>query len=110
MKEKKEGVVKEKGVVAGHLEAEVKPKRKMKMWVLAEAKGMRVSTKTLEIREEGEEDVDKDQEEKASVVPVFITMKVIMPLNALNDREGQIGELIVKKGFPMWMRMHSHHI
>ena len=56
MKEGKEGVVKEEGVVVGHLEAEMKPKRKMKMWVLAETNGMRVSTtlmiKTLEIIEE----------------------------------------------------------
>ena len=27
----------------------------------------------------------------------------------INDEEGLIGELTVKKGFPMWM-MHSHHI
>ena len=45
------------------------------------------------------------------MVPISIAMKkVIMPLNALNDREGQIGELMVKQGFLMWMRMHSHHI
>ena len=77
-------------MAVGHLEAEMRPKRKMKMWVLAE---MRVSTalmiKTLGIREEEVEDVDKDQEEEASVVPIFITMKkVIMPLNALNNKEG----------------------
>ena len=95
-------MVKEKGAVAGHLEAEVKPKRKMKMWVLAEAKGMRVSTKTLETREEEVEDVDKDQVEEASVVPVTIAMKkVIDSLNALNDKEGQIGELRVKPGLHM---------
>ena len=63
------------------------------MWVLVETKGMRVSTapmiKTLEIREEEVEDMDKDQEEEASVVPIFIAMKkVIMPLNALNEKEG----------------------
>ena len=93
MKEGKEGVVKEEGVVAGHLEIKMRSRRKMKMWVLAETKGMRVSTtpviKTLESREEEVEDVDKVQEEEASVVPFFITMKkVIMPLNALNDKEG----------------------
>ena len=45
------------------------------------------------------------------MVPIFIAMKkVIMPLNALNDREGQIGELMVKQGLLMWMRMHTHHI
>ena len=55
--------------------------------------------------------MDKDQEEETSMVPIFISMKkVIMPLNALNDREGHIGELMVKQGLPMWMRMHSHHI
>ena len=98
-----------------HLEAEMRPKRKMKMWVLARTRGMRVSTtpviKTWEIREEEEEDVHKVQEEETSMVPISIAMKkVIMPLNALNDKEGQIGGLMVKQGLLMWMRMHSHHI
>ena len=93
----------------------MKPKRKMKMWVLVETRGMRVSTapmiKTLEIREEEVEDVDKVQEEEASVVPISIAMKkFIVPSNSLNDKEGQIGELRVKLGLLMWMRMHSHHI
>ena len=36
------------------------------------------------------------------MVLVFITIKkVIMPLNSLNDREGQIGELMVKKRLPV---------
>ena len=108
-------MVKEKGAVGGHLEVDMRPKRKMKMWVLVETRRMRVSTalviKTLEIRGEEVEDVDKVQEEEAFVVPVSIVMKkVIMPLNALNDKEGQIGELRVKLGLLMWMRMHSHHI
>ena len=86
-------MVKEEGVVVGHLKVEMKPKIKMKMWVLAKTKGMRISTapmiKNLEIREEEVEDVDKDQEEEASVVPIFIAMKkVIVPLNSLNDKEG----------------------
>ena len=115
MKEGKEGAVKEEGAVVSHLEAKMKPRRKMKMWVLAETKGMRLSTtlviKTLEIKEEEVEGMEKDQEEEASVVPIFIAMKkVIVPLNALNDKEGQIGELRVKLGLLMWMRMHSHHI
>ena len=63
MKEDKEGVVKETGVVAGHLDVDMRPRRKIKMWVLVETKGMRVSTalviKTLEIREEEVEDMDK---------------------------------------------------
>ena len=63
LKEGKEGMVKEEGVVAGHLEVEMTPRRKMKMWVLVETRGMRVSTalviKNLEIREEEVEDVDK---------------------------------------------------
>ena len=76
---------------------------------------MRVSTtsmiKTLEVREDEVEDVDKVQEEEAFVVPIFIAMKkVIMPLNSLNHKEGQIGELMVKQGFLIWMRMHSHCI
>ena len=79
--------------MVGHLEAEMRTKRKMKMWVLAKTRGTRVLTasviKTLEIREEEVEDVEKDQEEGASMVPIFIAMKkVIMPLNALNDKEG----------------------
>ena len=41
------------------------------------------------MREEEVEDVDKDQEEKTFVVPFFIAMKkVIVSLNALNDKEG----------------------
>ena len=54
----------EEGVVVGHLEAEMRPKRKMKMWVLVETRQMRVSTapviKTFEIREEEVEGVEKD--------------------------------------------------
>ena len=67
--------------------------------------------KTLEIREEDVEDMDKDREEEASMVPIFIVMKkVIVPLNSLNNKEGHIGELMVKQGLLMWMRMHNHHI
>ena len=45
------------------------------------------------------------------MIPIFIVMKkFIIPLNALNDKEGQIGELMVKKGLLMRMRMHSHQI
>ena len=65
----------------------------MKMWVLVRTRGTKVSTapmiRTLEIREEEVEDVDKVQEEEVFVVHVSIAMKkVIMPLNALNDKEG----------------------
>ena len=43
--------------------------------------------KTLEIKEEEVEDVEK--EEEASMVPIAIAMKnVVIPLNALNDKEG----------------------
>ena len=56
-------LVKGEGAVIGHLEVEMKPRRKIKMWVLAEIKGMRISTtpmiKNLEIKEEEVEDVDK---------------------------------------------------
>ena len=49
--------------MAGHLEAEMRTKIKMKMWVLAKTRGKRVSTtpmiKTLQIREEEVEEVDK---------------------------------------------------
>ena len=115
MKEGKEGAVKEERVVVGHLEAKMRPRRKLKMWVLIETRGMRVSIapmiKTLEIREDEVEDVDKDQEEEAFVVTVSIAMKkVIVPLNSLNNKEGQIRELRVKLGLLMWMRMQSHHI
>ena len=93
-------------MVVGQLEAEMRPKRKMKMWVLVGTRGMRVSIapmiKTLGIIEEEVDDMDKDQEEEASMVPIFIAMKkVIMPLNSLNDKEGQIGELMVKQGLLM---------
>ena len=76
-----------------HLEDKMRCKRKVKMWVLVETRGMRVSTtpmfKTLEIKEDEVEDVDKDQEEEASMEPIYIAMKkVIVPLNALNDKEG----------------------
>ena len=80
-------------MAVGQLEAEMRPKRKMKMWVLVDTREMRVSTtlviKTLGIREEEVEDMDKNQEEEASVVPIFIAMKkVIVHLNALNEKEG----------------------
>ena len=64
-------MVKEEGAIVGHLEAKMRPKRKMKMWVLAETRGTRVSTvlviKNLEIIEEEEEDMDKVQEEETSM-------------------------------------------
>ena len=108
-------MVEEEGVVVGHLEVEMRPRRKMKMWVLAKTRGMRISTtlvtKTLEIKEEEVEDMEKVQEEEAFVVPITIAMKkVIDSLNALNDKEGQIGELRVKPGLHMWMKMYTHHI
>ena len=62
--EGKEGIVKEEGIVVGHPEPKMIPKRKMKMWILAKTRGMRVSTtpmiKTLEIKEEETQDMDKD--------------------------------------------------
>jgi hypothetical protein len=65
----------------------------------------------LEIRDEEIEDVDKVQEEEAYEIPIFIAMKkVIVPLNSINEKEGQIGEIMIKKGLLMWMRMYSHHI
>ena len=102
-------------MVAGHLKAKMRTRRKMMMWVLTKTRGMSVSTtpviKNLEIREEEEEEMDKVQEEEASMVPIYIAMKkVIMNLNAINDREEQIGEMRVKLGFLMWMRMRTHHI
>ena len=61
--EGREGAVNEEGVVAGHFEAEMRTRGKMKMWVLAKTRGMRVLTthmiKNLEIREEEVEDMDK---------------------------------------------------
>ena len=61
--EGKEGTIKEEGVVTVHLEAKMRTRRKMKMWVLAKFRGMRASTapviKTLETREEEIEDMDK---------------------------------------------------
>ena len=89
----------------------MKLRRKLKMWVPTETREMRVLTapmiRTLEIREEEVEDM----EDEASMVPISIAIKkVIMPLNALNDKERQIGGLMVKQGSLMWMRMHTHHI
>ena len=59
----KEGIVKEEGVVVGHLEVEMRTRRKIKMWVLAKTRGIRVSIgpmiNTLEIREEELEDMDR---------------------------------------------------
>ena len=86
-------MINEEGAVVGHLDVEMRPRRKMKMWVLAGIRGMRVLTtpmiKTLEIREEEVEDMDKVHEEEAFMVPISIAIKkVIMPLNALNDKEG----------------------
>jgi len=76
--EGKEGIVKEEGVVVGHLEAKMRTKRKMKMWVPAKTTRMRVLIalviKTLETKEEEVEDVDKVQEEKDFLVHIFITM------------------------------------
>ena len=77
--------------MAGHLKVEMRSRRKMKIWVLAGTRGMRISTapmiKTLEIREDKVEDMEEDQEEEAYVVPVSIAMKkVIVPLNALHDK------------------------
>ena len=64
----KEGAVKEEGVVASHLEAKMRLKRKIKMWVLAGTRGMRVLTapviKTLEIREEKVKDIEKVQKKR----------------------------------------------
>ena len=101
--------------MVGYLETKMRTRRKIKMWVLAESRGMMVSAtpmiKTLETKEEEVEDVEKVQEEEDSMVPIFIALKkVIMPLNALKDKEGQIGELMVKQGLLMWLRMHNHHI
>ena len=61
--------------------------------VPGKTRGMRVSTppmiKIFEIREEEVEDMDKVQDEEASMVPIFIAMKnIIMPMNALNAKEG----------------------
>ena len=93
----------------------MRPRRKIKMYVLERTRGTKVSTtlviKTLEIKEEEVEDVDKVQEEEASMAPIFIAIKkVIVPLNNLNNKEGQIGEMMVKQRLLMWMRMHNHHI
>ena len=101
--------------MVGHLEAEMRTKRKMKMWVLAEIRETRVLTapmiKIFEIKEEEVEEMDDVEEEETSMVPIFILMKkVIVPSNALNAKEGQIGDLMVKQELLLWMMMHSHHI
>ena len=80
-------------MVASNLQAKIRTKRKMKMWVLAETRGMKVLTtsmiKNLEIREEEVEDLDKVKEEEDSMVLIFIAMKnITMSSNALNTKEG----------------------
>ena len=61
--------------MVGHSKAKMRPKRKMNMWVLADTREMQVSTtpviKTLGIKEEEVEDVDKDQAEEAFMVTYF---------------------------------------
>ena len=58
-----EGVIKEDKVVARHLEAKMRTKRKTKMWVPVETRGMRVPStlmiKNLETKEEEVDDVNK---------------------------------------------------
>lgn len=93
--ESKEDIVKEEGLVVGLLEAEMRTRRKMKMWVPTKTRGMRVSIapviKTLETKEEEVEDMDKVWKEESFVVHFFIAIKKnIKPMSALNSKEGQI--------------------
>ena len=61
--EGKEDSVKEEGVVASHLEEKMRTRGKMKMWVIAKTRGIRVLTapviKNLEIKEEEVEEMEK---------------------------------------------------
>ena len=83
------------GAMADLQEAEMMMKRKVKMWVPAEAKGMTTSTtlmiKTVVIKEvEDEGDMDKDLGEVVSEERVSsVVKKGIEPMNVHNTKEGQ---------------------
>lgn len=91
-------------------------KRKVKMWVPAEAKGMTTSTalviKTVVIKEvEDEGDMDKDLEEVVSEERVSsVVKKGIEPMNVHNTKEGQTKGQKVMEGLRMQMRRPNLNI
>lgn len=107
MASKKDEKFKVEGVVEDLQEAEMMMKRKVKMWVPVEAKGMTTSTalmiKTVVIKDvEDEGDMDKDLEEVVSKERVSsVVKKGIEPMNVHNTKEGQTKGQKVVEGLHM---------
>lgn len=98
------------GVVEEPLEAEMRMRRRMKMWVLAVTRRMITSTylviKTMVIKEvEDKEDLGKDLEEVVLEELVSsVVKKSIGPMNVHNTKEGQTEGQKVVQGLHMQMR------
>jgi hypothetical protein len=107
---RKKGEVKVEGVVEEPLEAEMRMRRRMKMWVLAVTRRMITSTylviKTMVIKEvEDKEDLGKDLEEVVLEELVSsVVKKSIGPMNVHNTKEGQTEGQKVVQGLHMQMR------
>ena len=107
MASKKGQEVKVEGVVEDLQKVEMMMKRKVKMWILAEAKEMKTSTtlviKTVVIKEvEDKGDMDKDLEEVVSKERVSsVVKKGIEPMNVHNTKEGQTKGQKVVEGLRM---------
>ena len=112
----KKDEVKVEGAMEDLQEAEMMMKRKVKMWVLAEAKGMTTYTalmiKIVVIKEvEDEGDMDKDLEKVVSKECVSsVVKKGIEPMNVHNTKEGQKKDQKVMEGLCMQMRRPNLNI
>ena len=78
--------------MVGLLDAEMRTEIKMKMWVPAKTRGMRVpiapTINNLEMKEEEEKDIEKVHEEEVSMVHFpTTTKKTIKPMSTLNAKE-----------------------
>ena len=102
---KKGEEVKAEGVVEEPLEAEMRMRRKMKMWVPAETRRMIPFIDLVIKEEEDEEDLDRDLEEVVLEELVSsVVKKGIGPMNVHNTKEGQIEGQKVVQGLHMQMR------
>ena len=116
MESKKDEEVKVEGAVEDLQEAKMMMKRKVKMWVPAEAKGMTtpiaLMIKTVVIKEvEDKGDMDKDLEEVVSEECVSsVVKKGIEPMNVHNTKEGQKKCQKVMEGLCMQMRRPNLNI